>query len=73
MKQERHVPGEFMLKLTAPAAVEFVLGRYAPLDDRNHIGVVVGVQQIETNAVVEASVYQFFETHREIVSGFVSI
>jgi hypothetical protein len=45
-----------MLNFTAPSSAELVLYRFAPLDDRNDVGVVVGVQQGETSAIVEASV-----------------
>ena len=54
--RKRHLPGEFMLNFTAPTAVKLVLNRFAPLDDRNDVGVIEGVQQTETGAVVEASV-----------------
>ena len=54
--RKRHLPGEFVLNFTAPPSVEFVLDRLAPLDDRNDVGVVVGVQQLETGAVVESTV-----------------
>jgi len=41
---------------TAPTAAEFVLDRLAPPDNRYDVGVVVGVQQPETGAIVEASI-----------------
>jgi hypothetical protein len=60
------------------------LNRFAPLDNRNDVGVVVGVQQTETGAVVEASVEidgldaevkavkQFEEFTEDITGGFAS-
>ena len=44
--RERYLPSEFVLNFSAPLSVEFVLDRLAPLDDRNDVGVVVGVQQV---------------------------
>ena len=82
--RERYLPGESVLNLTTPAAVKLILNRFAPLDDRNDVGVVVGVQQIETSAVVEASVEidgldaevkaikQFKELTEYITGGFAS-
>ena len=45
-----------MFDLAAPAAPEFVLNRFASLDDRHHVGVVVRRQQSETGAVVESAI-----------------
>jgi len=54
--RKRHLAGEIVFNLAAPAAVEFVLNRFAPLDNRHHVGVVVRVQQFETGAVVESAI-----------------
>jgi len=82
--RKRHLPGEFVLNFTAPPSVEFVLDRLAPLDDRNDVGVVVGLQQLETGAVVESTVEvdgldaevkavkQFEELTEYITGGFAS-
>ena len=44
-----------MVDLAGPAFAEFGLNRLAPLDDRHRVGVVVGVQQSEAGAIVEAA------------------
>jgi len=41
---------------TAPTAAEFVLDRLTPPDNRYEVGVVVGVRQLETGAIVETSI-----------------
>ena len=53
---KRHLAGEVVFDLAAPALVEFVLNGLAPLDNRHNVGVIVRVQQAETSAVVEAAV-----------------
>jgi len=41
---------------TAPTTAEFVFDRLTPLDNRYDVGVVVGVQQSQTGAIVESSI-----------------
>jgi len=59
-----------VFNLAAPAAVEFVLNRFAPLDNRHHVGVVVRVQQFETGAVVESAIEDGLDAEVKAVKQF---
>ncbi len=45
-----------MFDYTAPTAAEFVFDCLTPLDNRYDVGVIIGVQQPETGAIVETSI-----------------
>ena len=82
--RQRHVASEIVFDLAAPASVEFGLNRFATLDDRHRIGVVVRVQQSETDTVVESAIQvdgldaevkavkQFKKLSEDIAGGFAS-
>jgi hypothetical protein len=49
-------PCQVVVDDATPPFREFLLDRLTPPDDRDHVGAVVGLQQRETRAIVEAAI-----------------